>query len=1422
MTDVHVDDHHGNTMIKLNSLSAKPIYADFALFGLRFFDIKIDGAEFRYRRYIEDKDFNLMIFIDNFKGGDTVNNVDFELHSRKLFMRNSVFQLYDEHRSYDTGGMDYANMVFKDINLDATKLSLVKDSLSMIIDTLGMVERSGLDIKKMSTHFSISNSGLTANNLRLELGDSFLDLDLQFDTKSYKTYKHFIDSVVMHGTFRPTTIKMSDIRYFAEVMATMQNTVGVTGQVDGTVADLKGKNLKVHFANNTRFNGDVRIAGLPDFYTSQIDAEIRKFSTTACDIRSFSLPIDERNLDYTKEIDCNDPITVKGTFKGSYYDFVTRLTVDTRKSHLVADINFTQVENDTIYFRAKLKGDTINIGRILHQENTLGNVNIDLVIGGHGNTTEDLYLNADGLFTSFDLLGYNYKRVGVDIDYYGDTVFGKLRVGDKHLMMSANGKFALNPEPALLVSTEIKRADIDDLGLWTGKNLRIATTADISIVGFDLSTMDAEIRLSDGKLGFGPDQYNLDAALLEKYTDENGSNVLRLTSDIADFEMTGKYDLKLLPEEVFALLNHYYDFLPQDENVILPQNELADIKLNLKKTNLLEEQFLTGVELFPPIELSAYIEVHNKILELETSLEKFTYLGTVFNENTFGIKTKNNKLLFNYHTNNVVVMDSSESNKTVFGIDDLNFDVALDNNTLDFGISWDNTDSVNLNHGVINGSLTNKENITEFTISKADVYVNDTLWTVDAANRIVNDSSGLYFADVNIYGGVSELSLSGKYPQQEADSLRLYFNEWNLSNFDFITSIFNFDIDGIVNGYFDISIIGDNPTIVSNLNIDSLHLNDEYLGTASLLNTWDNVNNSIFVQSEIVRKGSSGEGQVLAVNGFYYPFKSEESLEIDISFNRFKLRAIEPFIADFVNRVEGQASGDFLLRGSVAKPVLKGKVELRRTSMVVNYLNTKYSFSNEIIFEPDRISFDKLVIYDTLGNSANVEGSLIHDHFAHSKFDVTINTDKLLFFNTTSKMNDLYYGTAITSGKILIGGSPRNISLKMDIKTQNGTDVFLPLDNSIEIADKDYIIFIQHIDSMDMEFEEPEGKAKLKEEALAFKIDLGIEITPQAKVTIFMPSDMGRIESQGRGDLRMKTNSTGDFSLVGDYNLEGGVFFFTLANLVSKRFELVRGGRISWTGDPYLANVNIKGMYKVRTNLSSLGVVMDTTTNYTNKVNVECYIIMSNQLLDPNIRFEIKFPDLDPDLKRLVYAELDTTNLAVMNEQMISLLVLGTFSASNASNISLSSSYYAVLSNQLSSILSKISDDFDIGINYKPGDNVSQEEFEVALSTQLFDDRLIIDGNFGMTYDKSHQNASNIVGDVDIGYKLTEDGRWILKVFNHSNVNSWYNNANYEKISPYTQGVGIAFRKEFTNIAELFKRTRPKKNKRKAKDDEEL
>ncbi|PLX07592.1 MAG: hypothetical protein C0598_13165, partial [Marinilabiliales bacterium] len=598
------------------------------------------------------------------------------------------------------------------------------------------------------------------------------------------------------------------------------------------------------------------------------------------------------------------------------------------------------------------------------------------------------------------------------------------------------------------------------------------------------------------------------------------------------------------------------------------------------------------------------------------------------------------------------------------------------------------------------------------------------------------------------------------------------------------------------------------------LNFDNLFFNNQYLGRAHILNTWDNHNESIYLKAQIINDEREILNQMFLVDGYYYPFRSDDVLDISVSYNDFKIAAIQPYLDSYISELEGKSTGKLSLKGNFEKPELTGYAKIDSTSLIIKYLNTRYLFSNLIVFEKDMLHFDELVLYDTLGNKANINGFMRHDYFSNSELNVNISTDKLLFFNTNRAMNDLYYGSGILKGNMSITGRPDDIDLQIETTTLSGTRVHLPLDYSSEVYDKDYIIFV-NTTADSLLIDEKENQLLINENTeLKFNINLGMNITPIARISISLPSDMGDIESQGSGKLDMNFNSDGDFDLFGEYTVDRGRFRFTLENLVNKRFELVKGGRISWTGDPYTANVNLKGLYRVKANLNSLGLSIDTTTSYKNKVNVECYIKLTNKLLDPTISFEIQFPDLDPDLQRQIYALLDTTNVAMMNQQMISLLVLGTFSYSNASNYNLSTSGYTILTNQLSSMLSRISDDFDIGVNYKPGDNITNQEFEVALSTQLFDERLIIDGNFGVSYDNSGQNASNIVGDVDVAYKLTEDGRWILKAYNHSNVNSWYYYNNYDKVSPYTQGVGVAFKKDFTTLKQLFrKRNKEKKTK---------
>ena len=82
------------------------------------------------------------------------------------------------------------------------------------------------------------------------------------------------------------------------------------------------------------------------------------------------------------------------------------------------------------------------------------------------------------------------------------------------------------------------------------------------------------------------------------------------------------------------------------------------------------------------------------------------------------------------------------------------------------------------------------------------------------------------------------------------------------------------------------------------------------------------------------------------------------------------------------------------------------------------------------------------------------------------------------------------------------------------------------------------------------------------------------------------------------------------------------------------------------------------------------------------------------------------------------------------------------------------------------------------------------------MSKELFNSRLNIDGNFGV---RNNSSANNIIGDVNIDYKITNDGKFRVKAFNQSNDYTALLNQ-----SPFTQGLGIYYKEDFESFSILF------------------
>jgi hypothetical protein len=255
--------------------------------------------------------------------------------------------------------------------------------------------------------------------------------------------------------------------------------------------------------------------------------------------------------------------------------------------------------------------------------------------------------------------------------------------------------------------------------------------------------------------------------------------------------------------------------------------------------------------------------------------------------------------------------------------------------------------------------------------------------------------------------------------------------------------------------------------------------------------------------------------------------------------------------------------------------------------------------------------------------------------------------------------------------------------------------------------------------------------------------------------------------------------------------------------------SIKEGSTISWTGDAADANISISAVYKTKAPLKGL------TTNPELegvRIPVECIIRLGGKLMNPDMSFAISLPNVEEALKNEVFAAIDTNNPVVVTEQTIYLMVMNQFKpvVASASSVDVSATSMSLVTNQINSMLSQISSNVNLNMNYKPATSSTQQEFDVGISTQLFDDRLLIDGTFGMNSytNTTAKQGSTIVGDINLEYVLTKNRRWRARVFNRTNTLNILNNN-----APYTQGVGIKYQRDFTNFKELFKFGKKEKSK---------
>ena len=1401
--DVMIKDLKGNTLAEIGALRTKVDVTDLLEGKIHIHHVELRNTEANLITYQGEDKMNFAFLPEAFASDKPKEKESkpMEIIIDKISLQNVDFMLWNQNKadSVKTAKhlMDYAHLDLDDICLEASNFYMFGDSIRANIANLSATELSGFELKSFQSDAVVSQSGIRLNGLKMETNNSRFDLDLNMLYSGFNDINNFVDSVVFDATIRPSDIMLSDIGVFTEVMYKMPDRINFEGLFIGPIEHFRVDDMKAKLGKSTSFQGSISMHPL-DFENGYHTLNIKNMRFNYDDLANFYIPSNTETIPLPESLKPMGDSRLSLDFKGSYNDFKSDIKLASGIGNIDASISRSKLKNGDNLFAGNIYAERVKVGAVANASKIVGDLDMNADFSVKFPKKGNPELDIDGQVSHIMLLGKNVDVITLNGSMAENLFKGYLKVDDDDIALDFNGLIDFqNPKyPKSDFEADIHYADLGALKLIKDDSIsKISTKIYVNMTGFDIDDLEGSLRLDSTLYRDSRGQYFMKSFNASIVNDNLMMRRINLNCDFFNFEMAGKMNFASLMMSLNEYADSFVHFPMWEGNreKFLEYKEKHDVdqdfmlQLTLKDMNTISRLLMPSVKIANNTTLSGTYTSRTNSLNL-TARSKNVQVGTVEIKD---IELKHFNFLTTAMTSlSVGEVNYGQSDSTAYGLDNLSLVTRMTNDTVFARLKWDDVSDEDHNKALLETYFHPHEKGGIFSLTQADVRINDSLWTASPRNFIDITDGRITLSNIMFSHNAQFIRLDGYVPMATNDTLSVMMRQFDLSNIDMLLTSKGIDIDGFASGDVLVSGIKEKPMVLANLRVQDLGLNGNKVGDAVIESTWDNKDKALGLNANIINEEDK---RTLNMYGSYYTARKTDNLDFIVELDSLQLNVLSPFLTGIVTNMKGFGEGNIAIKGSLQQPDIQGRITMKDGGCKIDYLKTYYTFSPTILVDNKSISFENMVLTDTLGNSARVGGVIHHDKLKDFNLDLKLYPRDFLALATSSKDNDTFYGTAIATGVVSVTGPFNDIKLGIGARTSYGTNLTIPLNKSAKVKDNDFIVFINNAAEDEEEVEKEEKKKS------NFSMDLNVNATDDANLKIILPSNLGTIEATGNGNVKMTTATSEDFTMFGDYTIKSGRFQLILMEVVGRTFSLKSGGTLKWTGDPTDGRIDATGSYTVRASLSSLGIQVDSTASNSN-VNVECLIHLKGNLLNPTLTFGMKLPNASEDITQTVFSIVDTTNNAVMEQQALSLLILNSFAYAGSGLSTLS------LTNILGGVQMNITDNINLGVSYHAGDANSYNEYQLALRTQFFENRLLIETNVGMMTSYDAANASSIVGEVDMYYKLSKDGRLQAHFYNHSNYNSNFNSAAFDRRSPYTQGLGLSFNRSFNTLRDLLKK----------------
>lgn len=1404
--DLYVEDQQQDTLLYVRR--ARVTVNILPLFNHQVSLRTVQLNQMRANVYMIDSTrYNFQFLIDAFKKKDTTKvkwTADFETVGFKdcsvSFHRDSV--------NTKPGRFNPAYLDITNLNGHIFIRSLKPDSIDIRLRKLCFEEASGVVLRNLTTAVLSNKHELRLQNFSTSMPNSTIAFErarLRYaDLKS----KNFTHDFHIDLKLKPSQVQLGDLKAFVPALGKLNETVNLRGEIVGTVDNFDTKNFYVSYGEDIVIDGDVHASGLPQLNNVKATADIRQISVRADDIREIAGAFLNREIYLPAQLDSMGLVSFKGNLDGSTSNFKADGVLSSAPGDISVNV---QINSKARHFAMySIKGDVethgYRLGDVLGQKSQVGNTTFKL--GVDLERTDSLKrkfsIKVNGKVDTFTYKQYPYQNIVINGGFNQRGFDGILNIDDPNANLKFKGNVNLNKAiPEFHFDATVGTLNLGEVHLAQNLEDHPSLTFSIStdFVGKNFDDLDGSFSIDNVTYhkAAGKDLLLNNVSL----SVQNGSGkrkTAKLYSDYINGTIDGEYKLSSLVANIKKMLHTYVpSVIPLAKN--MPDGNNFTFNFDLANTESLSEVFPIPVSVVNDANISGFFNDANSRFRVRFT-SPLMHLGKM-NVEDVSVLCENPKDEAKLMVRLTNLPQNKRRNPYYFSLNATAKNDSIQSR-LNFSNSAEVTYSGELNVLSVLRSLSKRGLTADFYVRPTEFVIDDVTWNMHESQVHLTPDT-LSVNNFLLDHEEQMLKIDGMSSKVSSDSLGIFLKGFELNYISNIVNHPRISFAGRADGEIYAHNLLSKPYFKANLSVDSTALNSQLLGDLDVAASFDIRDKAIDFGATLDSYLSHAKSDI--VGGVYL---AQDSMDISGDLRDVDLKFLRKYFGAVLEDFTAVANGHVRAYGKFGDFGLEGRPYISDASFGIGLLNTDYYFSDTVYMTHESFCLRNVKAHDKFGNTAITNGCVTHRGFKGFEYQILMNCKNMLALNTTEQDNDMYYGTAFGDGLVKIEGNTSVVKFDLNVTPCKNTKITIPIGGSASVDKSDFISFVENTDRLTASEKRRNRREKIKkiqeEKVLTTRVilNMNLDVNPDAQIYIIMDPRQGDlIRANGKGMLHLSYDSqTAEFGMLGTYELTKGDYSFSVQSIITRKFDILEGSLLHWSGSPYSADLDVTAKYSLN---ASLVNILDDPTSNLNMANVDCMLYLTGTMQKPIIKFGIELPNADDEVKRKLASVLNTEE--ELNKNVASLLALGYFytldkksSQNSSSTNGLSSVGFSTISSEIASVLSSLDNNVDVGLNYNPGSDVdaTASEFEVNLSTQLMNDRLQLSGNFGYrdNIPSGADNVSSGIMDFDVEYKLTPSGKFRLKGFNRSN------NSYFKQSASQTQGVGFVYREDFDSYSE--------------------